>query len=410
MDIGVGSFIVASAVTSRYAKGKRLPIESLKSFVNWHTCQRITVLLLGVGRLVALRVLNYQSKDTEYGVHWNFFVTLFFVWGFTDMLHHIVPRQYLPVIAILILATYQTILCKTDLVDFILSAPRTNFFAANREGIFSLFGFVPLYILAEAASHNLFFESVITDTNGATVSKAMALTQPGNDIKIDSVPAPAKYQREGVDVTNVVVLEGNDDGNGNGNGNGDRNNDQVNAQPVAREGSKESNGSVESDTEAQAKKRERGIVYFLGYRWRRLIPQHVKKMSKRLSVFVTFLWVLWMALSAFVQPTSRRMTNMTYVIFVLAVSMTLILLTALADAIGGPSKILTLEYINDWQLPVFMVANVLTGVINLSMKTIYAPPVMAFALLSGYVTSVVGFAWLLGKGWFSRQSTKSSSI
>ena len=94
---------------------------------------------------------------SEYGVHWNFFVTLFLIWKITDFLHRYVFRNFLPPLSIFILLLYQFFLSKSDLTDFIFAANRNNFLYANREGILSLFGYVPMYLLVESISHYLFF-------------------------------------------------------------------------------------------------------------------------------------------------------------------------------------------------------------------------------------------------------------
>jgi hypothetical protein len=57
----------------------------------------------------------------------------------------------------------------------------------------------------------------------------------------------------------------------------------------------------------------------------------------------------------------------------------------------------TLEYLNAHQLPVFLAANVATGVVNLSMRTIHTPHPAAFAILCVYATLVCGAAWAMSE-------------
>ncbi|ESN94828.1 hypothetical protein HELRODRAFT_180178 [Helobdella robusta] len=77
MDVGVGSFIVSNAIVSREARGvtKRLGLRRLLKTVlsTW------PLILLGMGRLLTLKSINYHEVVSEYGVHWNFFFTLAFV-------------------------------------------------------------------------------------------------------------------------------------------------------------------------------------------------------------------------------------------------------------------------------------------------------------------------------------------
>jgi len=54
-----------------------------------------------------------------------------------------------------------------------------------------------------------------------------------------------------------------------------------------------------------------------------------------------------------------------------------------------------LEAINRNSLAVFLLANVATGVVNLSMRTMYASNVRAMCVLGGYAFGVSAFAWAL---------------
>ena len=223
MDIGVGTFIVSSAVTSRYARGQYPPrltkssydVENnrcynnnnnnnnnngnsneknknknenenenendinnnesnkkMKSNCSFSEIYRIIqlffylqtqnwkhylVLILGLGRMVALKVFNYHENVSEYGVHWNFFVTLFSIWQISDFLHRFLSRKYLHWFAITVLLLYQFTLSKTTMTDFIFAASRKNFFYANREGFLSLFGYVPMYLLVEMLAYHFFY-------------------------------------------------------------------------------------------------------------------------------------------------------------------------------------------------------------------------------------------------------------
>ena len=94
--------------------------------------QYILVLLLGLGRLIVLKLFNYHEHISEYGQHWNFFVTLFCIWVLVDIIHTICIRKYIVYIAISILFMYQVCLSKFGLTRYVFSAPRTDFISANR--------------------------------------------------------------------------------------------------------------------------------------------------------------------------------------------------------------------------------------------------------------------------------------
>jgi phosphatidylinositol glycan class W len=76
MDVGVGSFVAASALTSRQSRGI---VDSSKSRIDiFISTVRgiIPVLVIGVARILAVKASNYQEHVSEYGVHWNFFFSL----------------------------------------------------------------------------------------------------------------------------------------------------------------------------------------------------------------------------------------------------------------------------------------------------------------------------------------------
>ena len=144
--------------------------------------------------------------------------------------------------------------------------------------------------------------------------------------------------------------------------------------------------------------RSRFINMFGGlFQWRVLIPPQSKRLVKQLSILLVVLWISWI-FATLIQSTSRRLTNLAFILFTLAVSMTLILLIVIADVVGGPGvKVATLEYFNTWQLTIFMIANLMTGVVNMSMRTIYIAPTAAFLVLAAYALAITGVAWLLSR-------------
>lgn len=310
MDIGVGTFIVSSAVTSKFARGavaKTNGATRCTSYISRvFSVQHILVLLLGVGRLVALKALNYQEHVSEYGLHWNFFVTLFCVWAAADVLHMCMPRTAQPVLAVLTVFVYQLLLQNWSLTDYMMSSTREGLVAANKEGIVSLLGYIPLYLITEYLANCLFYA--------------------------DLVP---------LDV-------------------------------------------VKTADAADGKERECGKA-----RWN--LP-----LMRNLSVVSILLWALWWGCSSFVQPTSRRLVNAAYIALVLALCCTMILALYIADtAAHGPTvPVLTLQYLSKHSLVVFLAANLLTGAVNLSMRTIYASDAAALGVLATYGLAVVAVAWL----------------
>ncbi|POW20326.1 hypothetical protein PSHT_03651 [Puccinia striiformis] len=56
---------------------------------------------------------------------------------------------------------------------------------------------------------------------------------------------------------------------------------------------------------------------------------------------------------------------------------------------------ITLEIINQNSLAIFLFANLLTGIINLSVHSMYINPVPAFSILQLYSACIVAFAYLI---------------
>lgn len=104
---------------------------------------------LGVSRLVVIKGLGYQEHVSEYGVHWNFFATLFFMRLVVVPMNRLCPMHLRSCLALAAIGVYQWFLVKRGLSDFIVHAPRDTPFAMNREGVLGLVGFVAIYYIAE---------------------------------------------------------------------------------------------------------------------------------------------------------------------------------------------------------------------------------------------------------------------
>jgi phosphatidylinositol glycan class W len=234
-------------------------------------------LLLGVGlvRFTIIKVFNYQEHVTEYGEHWNFFLTLAFVGLVTVVLD--MDVHLTGVFGFLLLVAYQVLLTHVGVEQYILDAPRTNFFNQNREGIISLFGYLGLYFM-----------------------------------------------------------------------------------------------SVELGYWVNKNKSKNGWWIFAG----------------ALAVLSFFAWIL----CSFVQihfgvPSSRRMANMPYSLLVLTINFHILALCLGVDLITLPKPNLILSSVSatrNSQLLVFLLANIMTGIVNLSMRTLYATPLTSFLVLCGY--------------------------
>jgi phosphatidylinositol glycan class W len=153
MDMGVGSFvysagIVASrAVLNEQASGRTTPLGTRLAQSLRHS---LPLLALGFVRLLSVKGLDYAEHVTEYGVHWNFFFTLGFLPPFVALfqsLLRLVPSY--AGLALLLAVVYQILLDTTPLTAFILAGPRTDLVSQNREGIFSFFGYLAIFLAGQ---------------------------------------------------------------------------------------------------------------------------------------------------------------------------------------------------------------------------------------------------------------------
>jgi phosphatidylinositol glycan class W len=153
MDLGVGAFVFSAGVVAarpvlkERADGRTTPL--LRRLLQ-STRHSLPLLALGVIRLLSVKGLEYAEHVTEYGVHWNFFFTLAFLPPFVAAFQSalkVVPSY--AALAILLSIIYQAVLEMTPLKAFILVGPRTNLISMNREGIFSFFGYLAIFLAGQ---------------------------------------------------------------------------------------------------------------------------------------------------------------------------------------------------------------------------------------------------------------------
>ncbi|CAL9732357.1 GPI-anchored wall transfer protein 1 [Monosporozyma unispora] len=156
MDLGVGSFVFSNGLVSARSllkSSKRVPFHK-RVFSALRSCQ--TLLVLGLLRLYFVKNLEYQEHVTEYGVHWNFFVTLSLlpiVLVIVDPITDYIPRF---VIALVISGVYEWFLVKDDVfLNYLILAPRNNIISANREGIASFIGYCAIFIWGQSTGYYL---------------------------------------------------------------------------------------------------------------------------------------------------------------------------------------------------------------------------------------------------------------
>ena len=157
MDVGVGCYIFMNAYTMIYrrhcAKGHLGILDNgsrsfTQKFSHLMTVfyKTLPLIFLGLGRLLTLKGVNYHEHVSEYGLHWNFFLTLLGLSWITSTLQTFIPPPFLVLIDILIIGFYQLLLSKHGLQDYIFSDVRDTLIDQNKEGIFSLAGYTFIHL------------------------------------------------------------------------------------------------------------------------------------------------------------------------------------------------------------------------------------------------------------------------
>ena len=141
MDLGVGSFVFSSGLVSFGVLKKMKQIPITERFVKAGR-QALTLLILGIVRLILTKGTEYPEHVTEYGVHWNFFFTLGLMPLALAIIVSFKPEKlpYWGIIAFLGIAFELLLVPKNGMKAWVLSAPRNNLLSQNKEGIVSFIG------------------------------------------------------------------------------------------------------------------------------------------------------------------------------------------------------------------------------------------------------------------------------
>ncbi|EHY56413.1 GPI-anchored wall transfer protein 1 [Exophiala dermatitidis] len=400
MDLGVGSFVFSAGVVSARALVKAEEQSSQSSTPDAAFISRLSksirhslpLFLLGLLRLWSVKGLDYAEHVTEYGVHWNFFFTLCFLAPFVEIFD-LVARK-LPVfgggqgqyrydsLAVLLAVVYEVLLDKTELLKYIISAPRgPDFLSMNREGVFSFVGYLAIFLCGRGTGMR------VVRFRGEEAAAALA-------------------DADGAAGAGAAGPSGGGGGGGGGGGHDGKNakHEQVTDQ-------------------VQLTRLERRVVL------KDLLVQ---------SVIYSALYYLSTDFLFFNLNVSRRLANLPYVLWVAAFNNAQIFGFGLIEACGvefgyggggggGPTTGLhrggraagqdvvrggkeeeteegegddvqdqttsrILRAFNNNGLLVFLVANLLTGLVNLTLNTLDTPPTHAMAVMLAYAGAVTAVA------------------
>lgn len=291
MDLGVGSFVFSLGVVSARQilasenSGVKIPLS--RELKNFHA---LKVLALGLLRLTFVKLFAYQEHESEYGTHWNFFMTLGILPPVYAIIRRISPFGMLWT-GLIIAVGYEIALKNTELMIWALSAPRTNLISANKEGICSFVGYLAIFIFG----------------NG-----------------IGRIVLPSWVQNPEV--------------------------------------------SKASKTASKGKK---------------VIPNDLPRIIFKLGLISIVTHIIFTILRTETE-VSRRLANLPYIVWVVAVNTFLLTIFALLDHIFAPNTPQSYTNVNRLGQKMFLLGNVLTGLVNLAVHTVDAPNGLAVIILLGY--------------------------
>lgn len=340
MDLGVGSFVFSMGlITTRsylrqfYLGGYSYPKNIIKCV---KSC--IPIVILGIIRLISVKGVDYHEHVTEYGKHWNFFFTLACMPLFSTLLSPLIIKISPLILSAIIIVSYEYLLTERGVLSYIISAPRIGFFSSNREGLFSLFGYFSIFL------------------NGLAIGSAI----------LPVVPTPNNLFR------------------------------------------------VSHTKESLAKAYTKGLNSFA-----------LSPLSALIIMSVIYQSLYYVIDTCYSYSVSRRTANLLYVIWVSAYNCTFLLIYYLIERFSwGPieasvitgdedSEIdvksdvaaitnleivpLTLKAVNSNSLVLFIAANLLTGLINLTYNTLDSSPWTSVGVLWGYILILSGVTLILYK-------------
>ncbi|KAI0073556.1 hypothetical protein K474DRAFT_1686168 [Panus rudis PR-1116 ss-1] len=401
MDLGVGSFVFSQGVVSA------LPIIKNPTYLTSPLVPKLTtvlrkclpLLLLGLLRTVSVKGTEYPEHQTEYGTHWNFFITLGLLPLMQVLLHPFMVYLPISLVGVIVAISHQLTLSSGGLSVYVLHAPRTSLVSANKEGLVSLTGYLAIHlmglstgtlVLPPSPSYFRRQQESLRKTRRNTISQPPEMSSLSAGSSSGYQPSSAQYQSHSHSTTTVVPT------------------------PAS-------------------------------------LQEPIKRENDRTAIELCSYAVLWwvslgaMKLLGIGGGVSRRMVNLQYITWVIAYNTTFILGYLLLDLIFFPSPLsksvyspnsglkvtrsvalgagsigpetsarqqeghkttgsvssshgqggapMLLEAINKNGLVLFLLANVATGLINLTIQTMYVKDGWAMVILTLYSFALCAVAW-----------------
>lgn len=344
MDMGVGSFVFAAGIVAARQQLKEQHAASPSFVARFKTAMRhaLPLFVLGLVRLWTVKGLDYAEHVSEYGVHWNFFFTLALLSPAIAIMQPVLkvfPSYGLLafIMGICIELFYESYY---GIKAYIILSERKpdDWLSQNREGVFSFPGYLAIFI----AGMGIGMSILPRDPEPAPAGKPKTKEE-------DPLDEDAEWL--------ASVIGG-----------------QTEQQPKM------------SSTPPFRPELPKTTFFFLA-KW-------------SVIWFLLAVWAMWLyGPGLFV---SRRMANLAYIIWVCAFNSAQLLLFCSIESVLFPNLYKAkdketekqrvdeatspvMQAFNRNGLALFLLANLLTGAINMSMKTLHAGDIEAMVVLVVYM-------------------------
>lgn len=356
MDMGVGSFVFAAGIVAarQQLKEDNEAARSLVKRLRAAMRHSLPLLVLGFIRLWSVKSLDYAEHVSEYGVHWNFFFTLALLSPAIALLQPVL--RWMPsynIFAFALAIGYELILfCVPDMKVYIILSERKpgDWLSQNREGVFSFIGYLAIFIAGMGVGLNI----LPRDPDPKKPAKK----------ELDSMDEDAEWL--------ASVL-----------------------------------GAAENEAEPKPAAPPIEMP--------KMKPEWPKSTLPRLAAW-TFLWFVFSTWAMWRYGprlfVSRRMANLAYVCWVCCFNCAQLLLFCLIEKLMFPkiheakTKAVERQRIDEATsrvmraynrngLAIFLLANLLTGLVNMTLPTLHMGDVQAMTVLVSYMAVLTSVALAL---------------
>ncbi|PWN51397.1 GWT1-domain-containing protein [Violaceomyces palustris] len=156
MDLGVGSFVFSLGLVSAlpFLSTPRNRFRPLRSQLVRDARKSLPLLVLGLIRVVTVKGTEYPEHVSEYGVHWNFFITLGLLPLLGTLCRPFSRLARYSVIGLLVSCCHQVVLASTRLEGWAIhDGERHGIAEQNKEGLVSMPGYLAIFLLGLDLGH-----------------------------------------------------------------------------------------------------------------------------------------------------------------------------------------------------------------------------------------------------------------